>query len=81
MSEKKTNGWKITAIIFIILFILETVCVLGFFKWAWDYSNKDYEKEYTCIYNTCGDAEAYQYYEGVCECYTNGEIIKSEYIE
>lgn len=77
------NGWKITAIIFIILFVLETICIIGFLKWALDYVDEDYERESNCAWNVCSEAQAYIYYEyeQVCECYVNNELVKQEYLE
>lgn len=74
------NGWKLTAIVFIVLFILETILfisiiVIGF---------SQIDKENQCIYNVCED-ESYDSYTyddvtSICECYTNGELIKMEYL-
>ena len=75
------NGWKVTAIICMVLLLLETIIfismiVIGF---------SQIDKENQCLYNVCGDPEfdSYIYYdfEGICECYTNGELIKTEYIK
>ncbi len=79
--EKK--GWKITAIIFIVLFILETISVVGLVMWGAAILNEEYEKESECIYNVCSGAETYIYYEyeEVCECYIDHELVKSEYMK
>ncbi len=81
MSEnnKKTNGWKITAIIFIVLFIVETSIVI----WAIDSAYETMDNENECIYNICEDAESYRFdeYYNVCECYTDNELVKSEYMK
>jgi len=72
------NGWKVTAIIFIILCVLESAFIL----WAWNMGSKSIENEYECGINICSDAEAYQYddYEGICYCYVDGEIVSQEYM-
>ncbi len=84
MAEEKQrfNGWKLTAIIFIVLFILQIVSLFAYFKWAWDSINEDYEKESDCIYNVCSSAETYLYdeYTSVCECYVDGELVNSKYM-
>ncbi len=74
----KVNGWKVTAIIFIVLFILETIGFVGLMVWG-----TAILKESECIYNICSGADAYVYYESseVCECYINHELIKSEYMK
>ncbi|KKM88832.1 hypothetical protein LCGC14_1254880, partial [marine sediment metagenome] len=43
------NGWKVTAIIFIILFILETVFFIGILSIGFS----EIDKENQCIYNVC----------------------------
>lgn len=70
------NGWKITAIIFIILFILEAVFIGWIIKVGIDYV----ESEDECAYNLCKDNEAFLYSEGVCYCFDDGQEVKKEYI-
>ncbi len=79
----KVNGWKITAIIFIVLFILETISFVGLMMWGAAILNEESEKETECIYNVCSGAEGYIYddYYEICECYIDGEIVKSEYMK
>ena len=75
------NGWKVTAIIFIVLFVLETF----FFIWIMNLGFESIDQENQCIYNVC-DSErdaSFIYYdvEEVCECYNNfGELTHSEYL-
>ncbi len=75
------NGWKVTAIVFIVLFILETIFFISIIGIGFS----EIDKENQCVYNVCGDDEfdSYIYYdfEGICECYTQGELIKTEYIK
>ena len=75
------NGWKVTAIIFIVLFILETAFFIGILS----IGISDIEKENQCAYNVCDGSgyQSYIYYEftGVCECYNNGELMKTRYLE
>ncbi len=79
--EKK--GWKIAAIIFIILLILETAGFIGLMVWGFSIISEEYDKEYDCVYNICSGADAYVYYkhEEICECYIDNELIKSEYMK
>lgn len=68
-----TNGWKITAIIFIILFLVGTTL----FVWGVIDINKDANRELECYYNVCDvDNEESEYYyyqyselENLCTCY------------
>ncbi len=74
------NGWKVTAIIFMVLF----VTLVGFIFWANTLVNEDTERENQCLYNICSEGSYYKYYdfEKVCECYDeNYELIKQEYME
>lgn len=75
------NGWKITAIIFIVLFIIETCFII----YAINIGVDSIDGEYECSINVCADEiyDAYQYYsyDGICDCYTDGEIVKTQYIK
>lgn len=75
------NGWKVVAIIFIVLFSLETL--------MWVYSFYMYEKELKetkyCYYDVCADYPEASYEEGICWCYDydlvgNYKIVKTEVI-
>ena len=72
------NKWKVIAIIFIVLFILETI----FLIWAWNYGTETIENEYECSVDICQDAEAFIYYEyeEVCDCYIDNEIVLTKYM-
>jgi len=72
------NGWKITAIVFIILFILETC----FLIWAFNLGTQMIENENECAINVCNDYETYYYddYNNMCYCYLNHEITHQEYL-
>ena len=74
------NGWKATAIIFIILFVLS----IGVMFWAYNLAVEDIDKENDCIYNVCEESEYYIYheFEGVCECYDKDyELTKEAYLK
>ena len=74
------SGWKVLAIIFIILFIIETCLIVYAVKWG----QEAIEKETECSVNVCGsdiyDAYYYDDYEQLCYCYTNNEITKQQYL-
>ena len=62
------NGWKITAVIFIILFLAETI----FIGSAIYSSSLDYKRELKCANEVCFNQEGtakYGYTTGVCSCY------------
>ena len=77
-NKVSINPWKVVAIIFIILFILETLLII----WAYNYANDIIEQENNCAYNICENYESYSFdeYEGMCYCYLNGEAVKSVYV-
>ena len=72
------NGWKVTAIIFMTLFILET----AFLIWGVSLANESIEKENECVYNICQDYDSYLFdeYENICYCYIGDELIHWEYL-
>ena len=75
------NGWKVTAIIFILLFILQTALVVFFINLGMTMV----ENESECSVNICGDDkyDSYFYddYEKICYCYTDGEITHQEFMK
>ncbi len=71
------TNWKTIAIIFIILFTLET----SFFIWAWNMYAREQENQNTCFYEICDGYIDAWYYEDVCLCYDeNHEIVKKEWM-
>ena len=79
MDVKKINGWKVTAIIFMLLFVIETVGFISIIKSGLDIIDKENE----CYYNVCNKYEGGYYYdsiEGLCYCYENGEAVQQKYI-
>jgi len=72
------DGWKVVAIIFIVLFILETVGVI----WLTSIGRGMIKRDYECQINTCDEYDSYLYDDDrrMCYCYTNGELLKQEYI-
>lgn len=72
------QSWKILAIVFICLFVAETVYV----GWGVALLKADEEKEFECLYNICGENYDVTYDSGVCTCYdldVMGNYIVSEY--
>lgn len=72
------NGWKVTAICFIILFIVETAGVV----WLMQIGLEEINRESTCAINICADYETYYYdsYWETCYCYIDSEVEKTEFI-
>ena len=72
------GAWKTIAIIFIIIFILQTSLVILIVKIALN----DIAKEDECSINVCSDSDAYKFdtYESMCYCYKNGELDKQQFI-
>lgn len=66
--EKKMNKkhWKILAIIFIFLFIVENMYIgYGFHLLAQEVENTN-----LCYYDICGEYEQASYEDNVCICYS-----------
>lgn len=78
-----SNGWKIVAIIFIILFLLETAFII----WAIDYSLKDEERMNVCYYEVCSGADDAYYENYLCSCLNwnvdsgSYETVKTKYMK
>jgi len=72
------NGWKVTAIIFIVLFIVET----SLFIWAINVGSEMIDNENECAYNICEDYETYFYddTDKMCYCYKNHELEHQKYM-
>lgn len=77
------NTWKVLAIIFMILFILETAFVM----WGVSIVNEEEEMKNRCYYEICEDYPEAFYYENTCECFDMNEetyeyeLIKTEYMK
>lgn len=73
------NKWKITAIIFIVLFVVETLV----FIWAWNVGVQAVENENECAINICDGYDAYYFdsYEDMCYCYTDNVLLYQEYLK
>ena len=59
------NVWKLLAIIFFILFFVET----SFLVWSYVQLTNEQEKNYECLYNFCSDNYDATYSDGICTCY------------
>jgi len=73
------NGWKITAIIFLIITLIQ----FSLMFWVFNMGIEMVENENDCVYNICSDYPSYFYddYEQICYCYENNEIVYQEYIK
>jgi len=72
------TGWKALAIVFICLFIVETLLLI----WIWNVGTEFIENENECAVNICQDKDSY-YYDSqnrMCYCYVNHEIVKQKFI-
>lgn len=63
------KAWKTLAIIFIILFTLET----SFLTFSIIYYSADQEKQNECYYDVCSGYNQVYYESNVCECYSINE--------
>ena len=71
--------WKTIAIIFIILFVIETVGVV----WIFNLGYQAIEKESECAYNICEEQQTYNFdsVDNICYCFEDGEIVHEEYMK
>jgi hypothetical protein len=58
-------GWKVAAIIFMCLFFLSTIYIIG----SVYYVLKEGKKIDECYYGICGEYEDAYYEENICYCY------------
>lgn len=70
------NGWKILAIVFIILFVLESL----FFIWATKDGFEFINNQNYCAYDICEQYPSYNYdsYTQECYCFENDEVVYQE---
>ncbi len=61
----KPETWKTLAIIFMILFVIETLLL----SWAFWYAGVEEQREIDCVYDICGEYPYGEYLGGVCGCY------------
>lgn len=78
--DRVKGSWKVIGIIFIILFVLETLFVI----WAWNVGGTMIEQENECSINLCAGEEYDAYYydsaERMCYCFVDGEVALQQYI-
>jgi hypothetical protein len=71
------NGWKITAIVFMILFVVNALL----FVYITRVGLEEIEKEEECKINICEDADAYNFIDNICFCYEGDEVIHQERVK
>lgn len=66
------DKWKVTAIVFMSLFVIQTLFVI----WVYNIGAEALELEDECSIEICKDYDSYYYdsYEEDCYCFTDGEI-------
>jgi len=76
--KMQKKGWKVLAIILLIVVIAET----GLIVWAYNKGVEDIRNEEVCAYEICEEYNSYQYdsYYQICYCFEDNEIVKTKYI-
>ena len=73
--------WKIIAIVFIVIFILENL----FFIWAFFASEEDSRKEAICLTQYCTkdkfDAYGYDVDTHICTCFKDNKAVEQHFIQ
>lgn len=77
----KDSTWKTLAIIFMCLFLIETI----FFVWSFNLGTEMIENENECAINICdvgntNDAYSYDAYDKICYCYRGNEVSYQKYM-
>ena len=72
------NGWKITAIIFIVLFIAETVFIISAYNVGTESINNKLKCSNEICFNIEADAFIYDSDTKTCSCYEGNDIVKQE---
>jgi len=74
-------NWKAIAIIFIVLFVVET----GIIFWAYNKGVGMSKNKIICSNEICTEVDAdsfiYDDYMNVCSCYKNNEVIKTKVLK
>ena len=78
----KPETWKTIAIVFILLFVLET----AYLGWSIISYNSEVNNYNECLYGICGEYPDAYYAEGICGCYDYGitgdlVLVKTEIIK
>lgn len=71
-------NWKVFGIVFMILFILETLLLV----WMFSIGSKMIQRDTECGVNVCSDFESYYYddFEKLCYCFNDNEIVFQKYM-
>ena len=72
------NGWKVTAIILIVIVLLET----SFIVYAYNIGTKEIDGRLKCSNVICYNmgSESFTYEQGICNCWKGDKIIYKEII-
>ena len=75
----KQNNWRVIAIIFIVLCILEALVII----YCYNLGTKMIDNDNECSFNTCSGYETYSYdmYSQICSCYVNNQKVFSTYLK
>lgn len=74
-KEKCKNKWKTIAIIFIVLFVLETSAIGIIYQIGNDITSHEEQCSNDICYLLQADTFYYEPYEGLCQCFRGDEII------
>lgn len=75
------NKWKLIAIIFIILFIVETLSLLYILKVGINSINNKIKCQTEICFNQNSDYYTFDDVQNLCECYIGTEVIYREYLK
>jgi hypothetical protein len=75
------NGWKITAFVFILLFLAESFLIVYSYNLAKDVNTNDIKCSNEVCFNIGSTSYIYDSYNKLCTCYTNGESTYQEILK
>ena len=78
MEQEVSGAWRTAAIVFIILFLLQTFVIV----YVMVEGEKILETEKQCQLNVCREYSAYYYASSdkMCYCYTDNQIVLNQYM-
>lgn len=76
-TNQTKSTWKVTAIIFIVLFVLSW----AFFLYVTKIGIDELNKEEQCRADVCIGYDGFYYANGICYCYNGHEIAKTKRME
>ena len=84
--NKEKIMWKVLVIVFMSLFVVETILFIGSYVIGTDIVAEDHQDDVNaneCAWDICQGSETYYYDDSInrCTCYLDGQLVHSEYMD